>query len=79
MRLHGAGHGYRIFHYANTTDRTLKVASELIKAGVKPAEITEAIYNNYPWSRIELMGKVLATVKRDENGPCRHGCVKRCR
>ena len=56
------------FHYANTTDRTLKVASELIKAGVKPAEITEAVYNNYPWSRIELMGKVLATVKRDESG-----------
>ncbi len=56
------------FHYANTTDRTLKVASELVKAGVKPAEITEAIYNNYPWSRIELMGKVLATVKRDRSG-----------
>lgn len=56
------------FHFSNTTDRTLKVASELVKAGVKPAEISEAVYNNYPWSRIELMRQVLDTVKRDETG-----------
>src|SRR5687767_1023648 len=56
------------FHFSNTTDRTLKVASELIKAGAKPAEISEAVYNNYPWSRIELMRQVLDTVKRDESG-----------
>ena len=56
------------FHFSNTTDRTLKVASELIKAGAKPATISEAVYNNYPWSRIELMRQVLATVRRDESG-----------
>ncbi len=56
------------FHFSNTTERTLKVASELIKAGVKPATISEAVYNNYPWSRIELMRQVLGTVKRDESG-----------
>jgi phosphoesterase RecJ-like protein len=56
------------FHFSNTTERTLKVASELIKAGAKPAEISEAVYNNYPWSRIELMRQVLDTVKRDESG-----------
>ena len=56
------------FHFSNTTDRTLKVASELVKAGVKPAEVSEAVYNNYPWSRIELMRQVLGTVKRDESG-----------
>lgn len=56
------------FHFSNTTERTLKVASELVKAGVKPAKISEAVYNNYPWSRIELMRQVLDTVKRDENG-----------
>lgn len=56
------------FHFPNTTDRTLKVASELVKAGVRPAAISEAVYNNYPWSRIELMRQVLATVKRDETG-----------
>lgn len=56
------------FHFSNTTDRTLKVASELVKAGVKPAEVSEAVYNNYPWSRIELMRQVLGTVKRDGTG-----------
>jgi bifunctional oligoribonuclease and PAP phosphatase NrnA len=56
------------FHFPNTTERTLKVASELVKAGVKPAKISEAVYNSYPWSRIELMSRVLATVKRDESG-----------
>jgi phosphoesterase RecJ-like protein len=56
------------FHFPNTTDRTLKVASELIKVGVKPAQISEVVYNSYPWSRIELMRQVLATVERNENG-----------
>ena len=56
------------FHFSNTTDRTLKVASELVRAGVKPADISEAVYNSYPWSRIELMRRVLETVKRDESG-----------
>ena len=56
------------FHFPNTTERTLKVASELVKVGVKPAQISEAVYNSYPWSRIELMRQVLATVKRDDSG-----------
>ncbi len=56
------------FHFPNTSDRTLKVASELIKAGARPAKIGEAVYNNYPWSRIELMRRVLGTVRRDDTG-----------
>lgn len=56
------------FHFPNTTERTLKVASELVKVGVKPADISQSVYNSYPWSRIELMRQVLATVKRDESG-----------
>ena len=56
------------FHFPNTTERTLKVASELVKVGVKPADISRAVYNSYSWSRIELMHRVLATVKRDDSG-----------
>ena len=56
------------FRYSNTSDRTLKVASELVKAGAKPAKVGEAVYNSYPWSRIELMRQVLDTVKRDGTG-----------
>jgi phosphoesterase RecJ-like protein len=56
------------FHYSNTSDRTFKVASELVRAGAKPAKISQAIYSSYPWSKIELMSQVLATVKRDATG-----------
>lgn len=56
------------FHFSNTSDRTLKVASELIKAGARPEKVGEAVYNNYPWSRIELMRRVLSTVKRNGSG-----------
>jgi bifunctional oligoribonuclease and PAP phosphatase NrnA len=56
------------FHFPNTTERTLKVASELVKVGVKPAQISEAVYNSYPWSRVALMSKVLATVQRSPSG-----------
>jgi phosphoesterase RecJ-like protein len=56
------------FHFSNTSDRTLKVASELVRAGARPSEISEMVYNSYPWSRIELMRRVLDTVKRDESG-----------
>jgi phosphoesterase RecJ-like protein len=56
------------FHYSNTTERTFKVASELVKIGVKPHKISEAVYNSYPWSRVALMAKVMATVQRDLTG-----------
>jgi bifunctional oligoribonuclease and PAP phosphatase NrnA len=56
------------FHFPNTTDRTLKVASELVKVGVKPSSISEAVYNSYSWSRVALMQRVLETLKRDESG-----------
>jgi phosphoesterase RecJ-like protein len=56
------------FHYSNTTERTFKVASELVRTGVKPAKTAEAVFASYPWSRIELMGAVLSTARRDETG-----------
>jgi phosphoesterase RecJ-like protein len=56
------------FHYSNTTERTFKVASELVRAGVKPAKISQAVFASYPWSKIELLSEVLSTVKRDPSG-----------
>jgi phosphoesterase RecJ-like protein len=62
------------FHYSNTTERTFKVASELVRTGVKPAKTAEAVFASYPWSRIELMGAVLSTARRDESG--RVACMR---
>jgi phosphoesterase RecJ-like protein len=39
-----------------------------VRAGVKPAKISQAVFASYPWSKIELLGEVLATVKRDPSG-----------
>ena len=56
------------FHYSNTTERTFKIASELVRTGVKPAKTAEAIFGSYQWPKIELLSLVLATAKRDETG-----------
>ena len=56
------------FHYPNTTERTFKVASELIRAGVKPAKLAESVFNSYPWSRVELLGKVMSSARRHNGG-----------
>jgi len=56
------------FHYSNTTERTFKIASELVRIGVKPAKSAEAIFGSYEWSKIELLGQVLSTARRDESG-----------
>ena len=56
------------FHYSNTTERTFKIASELIRTGVKPAKTAEAIFGSYHWPKIELLSQVLATAKRDDSG-----------
>ena len=56
------------FHYSNTTERTFKIASELVRIGVRPAKTAEAIFGNYQWPKIELLSHVLATAKRDDTG-----------
>ena len=62
------------FHYSNTSERTFKVASELVRAGVKPAKISQAVFSNYPWSKLELLSRVLATARHDATGrvACMH-------
>ena len=62
------------FHYSNTTERTFKVASELVRTGVRPAKTAEAVFASYPWSRIQLLGQVLTTAQRDVTG--RVACMR---
>jgi bifunctional oligoribonuclease and PAP phosphatase NrnA len=56
------------FHFSNTTERTLKIASELVRRGVEPARISQALFYSYPFSKIKLMGIVLSGIQRDESG-----------
>src|SRR5215470_10844450 len=56
------------FHFSNTTERTLKIASELVRRGVEPAKISQALFYSYPFSRVKLLGLVLSNIERDESG-----------
>jgi phosphoesterase RecJ-like protein len=56
------------FHFSNTTERTLKIASELVRLGVEPARISQALFYSYPFSKIKLLGLVLSSIERDETG-----------
>jgi phosphoesterase RecJ-like protein len=56
------------FHFSNTTERTFKIASELVRRGAKPAQISQALFYSYPFSKIKVLGIVLSSLKRDETG-----------
>ena len=56
------------FHFSNTTERTFKIASELVRHGAQPAKLSQAIFYNYPYAKIRLVGEVLSTLHRDETG-----------
>ena len=56
------------FHFSNTTERTFKIASELVRHGAMPAKLSQAIFYSYPYSKVMLIGAVLATLQRDDSG-----------
>ena len=56
------------FHFSNTTERSLKIASELVRRGVEPARISQALFYSHPFSKIKLLGRVLSTIERDGSG-----------
>ena len=56
------------FHFSNTTERTFKIASELVRHGAQPAKLSQAIFYNYPYAKVRLVGHVLSTLQRDDSG-----------
>jgi bifunctional oligoribonuclease and PAP phosphatase NrnA len=56
------------FHFSNTTERTLKIASELVRRGVEPARISQALFYSSNFSKVKLLGMVLSHIERDESG-----------
>ncbi|MBS1791870.1 MAG: bifunctional oligoribonuclease/PAP phosphatase NrnA [Acidobacteria bacterium] len=56
------------FHFSNTTERTFKIASELVRHGAQPAKLSQAIFYSYPYAKVRLVGAVLSTLQRDESG-----------
>lgn len=50
------------FKYASTSPNTLCVAGELVELGVKPAEISGKIFDNFTKNRLQLLQEVLASL-----------------
>ncbi len=62
------------FRYDSTHARTLQIAGELVGKGVKPAEISCHLYDNFSVVRLQLLKLVLATMTlhADDRIACIH-------
>lgn len=58
------------FKYNNTTCNTHLVAGELINTGIDFSEIHRTIFENKPFIKLKLMGKVLDTLELENNLLC---------
>ncbi len=54
------------FRYSNTNAESLKIASELVENGAEPEFISQAIYENEPLKKINLIARALNTLEIDE-------------
>jgi phosphoesterase RecJ-like protein len=52
------------FKYSNTTERSLRIASEIIKKSkIAPEEVSDLLYNSNSYLKIMILQKVLATLQ----------------
>ena len=56
------------FMYENTGTRAHIMAAELIEAGVDVHDIYRRLYEGMPYSKLELLGRALANVRRFDEG-----------
>ena len=51
------------FRYPSTTARTYEIGADLLRMGVDCGALSTAIYERYPYRRIELLKKLLGNLK----------------
>jgi phosphoesterase RecJ-like protein len=56
------------FQYPATTPRTFAIASRLLEAGVDLSWMSVALFQNYPFRRLELLRELLGTIRRSADG-----------
>jgi phosphoesterase RecJ-like protein len=56
------------FHYSNITPRTFDICRECTEAGVSPAAVARAVYDNNRLGRVKLFGAVLNAMQLDTDG-----------
>jgi phosphoesterase RecJ-like protein len=56
------------FQYANTTPKSLRLAAELVEAGVDAHRVFQGIYESVEFSKLKLLAKVLERAELYEGG-----------
>jgi phosphoesterase RecJ-like protein len=56
------------FQYENTTPDSHRMAAELLECGVDVHSIFRRLYENVPFAKLELLGRVLTRVERYDGG-----------
>ncbi len=56
------------FQYPSTTQRTYHIAADLIGKGVRVGELSQKLYENFPYRRIELLRELLNVLKVTADG-----------
>ena len=56
------------FNYDNTTSDTHRIVGELLKHGLKPADVSEDVYERRSAMDISFLGLVLSTIKINKTG-----------
>jgi len=56
------------FRYSNTSPESMKISASLLEAGADPWLVTENVYESFAFRRLKLLGSVLASMERNEDG-----------
>ena len=56
------------FRFANTNSESFSIASDLVDNGADPEKISQAIYENEPLNKINLIARALNTLEIDDTG-----------
>ena len=56
------------FQFSNTKAQAFEVCASLIKEGANPVKVSEQLFHNNPPEKIKLLGKVLSTLRMNDEG-----------
>lgn len=56
------------FRYSNTTPNSMRISAELLELGANSWLVTENVYESYRFTRLKLLGMVLANMERSDDG-----------
>lgn len=65
------------FRFGSTRASTYRIGAALLEAGVEPARIYQALYEQSTLERVQLTGRILARTETELDGRLAHTCVTR--